>query len=86
MSDQWAAYGANKGMPEGYQHETVNRSFHFIDPETGANINSNESLWQKFKESHKTLRDGKSTTDFAYEQIRMENCMKAMRCTTSWLI
>ena len=41
-------------MPEGYQHEAVNYSLHFIHPETGAYTSSIESLWQKFKEGHKS--------------------------------
>ena len=53
VSDQWAAYTTIKDMREGYQHETVNHSLHFIDPETGAYTNTTESLWQKFKQGHK---------------------------------
>ena len=41
-------------MPEGYQHETVKHSTHCIDPGTDAYTNSIESLWQKFKMSHKS--------------------------------
>ena len=37
-------------MPEGYQYETVNHTFHFIDSETGACTSSTESIWQKFEE------------------------------------
>ena len=55
VSDQWAAYSTIKDMPDGYQHETVNHSLHFTDPETGAYTNTTESLWQNFKEGHKSL-------------------------------
>ncbi|VDD97842.1 unnamed protein product [Enterobius vermicularis] len=41
-------------MPEGYLHETVNHSLQSIHPETSAYTNSIESLWQKFKEGHKS--------------------------------
>ena len=54
VSDQWAAYSIIKDMSEGYQHETVNHSLHFIDPETGTYTSSTESLWQKFKEGRKS--------------------------------
>ena len=47
-------------MLEGYQYETVSHSLYFIDLETGAYTNSTESIWQKFKESHK-LRYGTET-------------------------
>ena len=54
MSGQWAEYSTIKDVPEGYQHGTVDHSLHFIDPETSAYTNSIESLWRKFKESHKS--------------------------------
>ena len=53
MSDQWAAYSTIKEIREEYQHETVNYSLHFIDPETGAYTKTIESLWQTFKQGHK---------------------------------
>ena len=54
VSNQWTAYSTIKNMPEEYQHETINYSLHLIDPETGAYTSSIKSLWQKFKEGHKS--------------------------------
>ena len=60
-------------MLEGYQHETVNHSPPFIDPETGAYTNSIESLQQKFKEGHKTRYGTESALfEFVSEWIHME--------------
>lgn len=53
MLNKWAAYNDTKELPEGYEHLTVNHRLNFIDPVTGACINTTESLWQKFKEAHK---------------------------------
>ena len=44
VSDQWATYSTIKDISEGYQHEAVNHSLHFIHPETGAYTKSIESL------------------------------------------
>ena len=57
VSDQGAAYTTIKDMSEGYQQEAVNYSLHFTDPESGAWTNRIESIWQKFKEGHKS-QDG----------------------------
>ena len=54
VSNRWAAYSTIKGVPEGHQHETVNHTLYFIDPETGAYTNTIESLWRKFEEGHET--------------------------------
>ena len=78
VSDQWAAYSAIKDMPEGYQHETVNRSLHFIDLETSAYTNSTESLWQKFKEGHKSQYG----TERALLSSYGKKCMGTVRCTS----
>ena len=52
--NQCDAFRTVEHAPDGYQHETVNHSLHFIDPETGAYKNSIEYLRQKFKEGYKT--------------------------------
>lgn len=49
MSDLWRAYGGIQGLPQGYQHLTVNHSINFVDPNTGAHTQSIESTWNRFK-------------------------------------
>ena len=59
MPDQCATFRTVEQVPDGYQHETVNHSLHFIDSETGAYRNSIESLRQNFKEAYKTRHETK---------------------------
>ena len=44
ITDCWAAY--NNLEQEGFMHETVNHSQHFVDPRTGAHTQQIESLWR----------------------------------------
>ena len=39
----------------GYQHLTVNHTYNFVDPITGAYTNHIESVWQKAKQKHKDI-------------------------------
>lgn len=48
-SDQWAAYRAINTLPQDYDHETVNHSLHFKDPETGVCTNMVEGFWSTLK-------------------------------------
>ena len=76
MSDQWAAYSTIKDTPKRYQHEAVNYSLHFINPETGAYTNSIESLWQKFEEGHKSRYGTESALLNLYmDKIRTEKSL-----------
>jgi transposase-like protein len=47
ISDCWAAYN-NLGS-QGYEHHTVNQSFHFKDPITGAHTNTTEATYRHVK-------------------------------------
>ena len=47
ITDCWKAYD-NLGA-EGFQHLTVNHSYNFVDPTTGAHSNSVENLWWQIK-------------------------------------
>ncbi|VDD96938.1 unnamed protein product [Enterobius vermicularis] len=58
--NQCDAFRTVEHAPDGYQHETVNHSLHFIDPETGAYKNSIESSRQNFKEAYKTRYETKT--------------------------
>ncbi|CAN7938678.1 unnamed protein product, partial [Ixodes hexagonus] len=50
MTDRWAAY--NSLTAAGYNHLTVNHSYHFVDPQTWANTQTIESQWRAFKTRH----------------------------------
>lgn len=52
VPDQWTAWSTIKDMPEEYQHESINHSLHFTDPEIAAWTNTIHSVLQKFKERH----------------------------------
>ena len=43
ISNGWAAY---QNLEEGYTHEVVNHSQHFVDLETGAYTQNIERQWQ----------------------------------------
>ena len=43
--DLWAAY--NTLGIQGYQHLTINHTYNFVNPTTGACTNHVESVWQK---------------------------------------
>ena len=46
-SDQWAAYNNISSL--GFEHQTVNHSLNFINPETGVHTQNIESFWNKQK-------------------------------------
>jgi hypothetical protein len=47
ISDCWAAY--NNFGSQGYEHQTVNHSFHFKNPITGAHTHTIEATWRHVK-------------------------------------
>ena len=53
-SDQWRAYSRISEL--GYQHQTVNHSLNFVDPETGVHTQTIESYWGKCKARLKGMR------------------------------
>ncbi|XP_068234733.1 uncharacterized protein [Palaemon carinicauda] len=48
ISDCWKAY-YYLGI-EGFDHQTVNHTYNFVDPETGAHTNTIERQWRSYKE------------------------------------
>ncbi len=47
ISDCWKAY--DRLGTKGFEHLTVNHSYTFVDPTTGAHTNTIESLWWQIK-------------------------------------
>jgi hypothetical protein len=47
ISDWWGGYRNLKS--QGYTHQTVNHSIHFVHPKTGEHTNTIESTWNKVK-------------------------------------
>ena len=45
MSDCWRVYKSGELHAAGYEHLTVNHSYNFIDPDTGANTQKVERMW-----------------------------------------
>lgn len=56
LTDEWRAY--HNLYQHGYQHQTVNHSLHFRDPQTGVHTNTVEGMWAaakcKFRRMHGT--------------------------------
>ena len=64
MTDGWRAYASLGSL--GYSHYVANHSTHFVDPVTGAHINTQEGLWTHAKAS----QDGnRYVTDALIEYI-----------------
>ena len=60
--DYWRAYSGLQNL--GYTQFTVNHSYNFVDPSTGANTQTLESEWRAFKRSiHQGGRLGENKTD-----------------------
>jgi hypothetical protein len=53
LSDQWAAYNNISSCPEGYQHQSVNHSLHFVDPQTHTHTQNIENMWMCMKRKKK---------------------------------
>lgn len=57
FSDCWKAY--NNLQLSGFQHNTVNHTYNFVDPNTGAHTQNIERLWGSAKWSNKKRRGTK---------------------------
>ena len=53
LSDQWAAYDSISSDPNYYEHQTVNYSVNFVDPETHAHTQNIENMWMCMKRRKK---------------------------------
>jgi transposase-like protein len=53
LSDEWAAYRGIQGMGMNLTHNTVNHTYNFIDPTTGAHTQTIESTWNQAKARNK---------------------------------
>jgi transposase-like protein len=48
-TDCWSGYSDAELTNIGFTHDTVNHTYHFVDPITGLCINSIEATWSKMK-------------------------------------
>eukprot|EP00111_Clytia_hemisphaerica_P022721 TCONS_00066845-protein len=56
-SDEWRAYNRlQQFVPNCIQHNTVNHTYHFVDPVTGAHTQHIESFWNRFKLKLKAMK------------------------------
>ena len=53
-SDEWKAY-CKIAESENYNHNTVNHTLHFVDPNTGVHTQNIESYWNKHKQRIKRM-------------------------------
>ena len=53
-SDKWSAY--NNICKLGMEHQTVNHSYNYVDPDTLTCTNTIESLWNACKQKFKEMR------------------------------
>ena len=53
IHDKWSSYNKIKDL--GYTSLSVNHSYNFVDPETGAHTNKIEGLWNQFKRKFKEM-------------------------------
>ncbi len=54
MSDKWSSYSKISQLKE-FEHKTVNHSYHFVDPESGAYTNGIEGAWTQLKRKLKDM-------------------------------
>ena len=80
ISDQWAAY--NRLNQLGFQHETVNHSINFVDPNTGAHTNGIEGHWRHAKQrskrqygTHRSMMDSYMCEWMWRQRNRDERCL-----------
>ncbi|XP_066917944.1 uncharacterized protein [Clytia hemisphaerica] len=56
-SDEWRAYiNLPQFVPNCIGHDTVNHTYHFVDPQTGAHTQNIESYWNRFKLKIKAMK------------------------------
>ena len=58
-SDCWKGYSSSDLQLAGFQHCTVNHTYHFVHPETGAHTQNIERLWGSLKWRNKKQRGTK---------------------------
>ena len=54
-SDCWRGYNTAELEGSGYKHLKVNHKYNFVDPSTGAHIQTIESLWGSSRETLEAL-------------------------------
>ncbi|KAG0441791.1 hypothetical protein DMUE_0790, partial [Dictyocoela muelleri] len=75
-SDEWRGY--SNLLAQGYNHETVNHSYNFINPQNGVNTQTIESLWNKLKSRLKKLMgsSGNDVEEYLKEWMWKDNIGK----------
>ena len=71
-SDEWAAYN-QLAATAACQHQTVNHSIHFVDPQTGTHTQGIEGLWSACKRKRMMREEhaGRNADLFTYLQENM---------------
>ena len=56
ITDCWHGHRSEELVAAGFEHWTVNHSYHFVDPDTGAHTQTVERFWGLLKEQNKRNR------------------------------
>lgn len=78
ISDKWKAYNGIRNA--GYNHETVNHTFNFVDPTSGAHTQNVERMWGSAKCRNKRQRGTHRIMIDSYMAEYMWRCINRDSC------